>query len=201
MHTDDWATVTDLELRLDAVTQPREPVSMLSAALWYAEQELHVFPLQPRSKIPHKGTRGLKEATTDLDRIRKWWSRPWMFEANVAIATGHLIDVIDIDGPNGVQSWAKISEQAHTGPNPKCTQPDCICVGSGHILGTVSTPRYGKEPRSGGNHLYIAATGRGNKAAIFPGVDYRGANGYVLAPPSVMPDGTMYRWRRPLVLP
>lgn len=180
MQTDDWATVSDLEPRLDAATQPKEPPPLASVALWYAEQGLHVFPLQPRSKLPHKGSRGFKDASTDYYDIITWWTvEP---DSNIGIATGHLIDVIDVDGPTGVQSWAQMKKLPE-------------------VIGTVSTPRYGKQPRGGGNHLYVKAAGRGNKAAIFPGVDYRGLGGYVVAPPSVMFDGTMYRWRRPLEIP
>lgn len=174
MQTDDWATVTDLEPRLDAVTQPKEPPSTPASALWYAEQGLRVFPLQPGLKIPHKSFKWRDEATTDPETIRDWWD--WWPSANLAIATGHLVDVIDIDGPAGVESWARMEHL-----------PD--------VLGVVSTPR------PGGNHLYVQATGRGNKAAIFNGVDYRGLGGYVVAPPSVNEAGVRYTWRRPLVLP
>ena len=173
MAADNWATVTHLEPQLDQLDQPKTPVPTLSAALWYAEQNLRVFPLQPGLKIPYKGTRGLLDATTDPQIIREWWKfRP---DSNVAIATGHLVDVIDIDGPAGVTSWARMTNLPPT-------------------LGIVSTPR------DGGHHLYVTTTGRGNKAAIFPGIDYRGLGGYVVAPPSVNETGVRYRWRRPLNL-
>jgi hypothetical protein len=174
MQANDWAAVADLEPRLDALWQPKNPPPLGSAALWYAEQGLHIFPLQPRLKIPHKGTRGCKEATTDRAQIIAWWDR-WP-RSNVAIATGHLVDVIDIDGPVGVKSWANMN-------------------GLPPILGVVSTPR------PGGNHLYIAAAGDGNAAGIFPGVDIRGLGGYVVAPPSVNEQGVRYTWRTPLALP
>ena len=173
MAADDWAAVAHLEPQLDAVDQPKPPAPILSAALWYAEQGLRVFPLQPGLKMPHRGTRGLKEATTDRDQILAWWSR-WP-DSNVAIATGHLVDVIDIDGPTGVASWARMKNLPAT-------------------VGVVSTPR------PGGTHLYVAATGKGNKAAIAPGVDYRGLGGYVVAPPSINEAGVRYTWRRPLNL-
>ncbi len=146
---------------------------LLASALWYATiVGLKVFPLTPRSKIPLKGSRGCLEATTNERQILDWWARTP--DANLGIATGHLVDVIDIDGPVGVKSWAQMD---HLPP----------------VLGVVSTPR------PGGNHLYVPAGGRGNKAGIFPSVDYRGAGGYVVAPPSVNDQGT-YRWTRPLDL-
>jgi hypothetical protein len=175
MTQQDWVTVNELEPRLDAVAQPKQPPPMVSAALYYAEQGLRVFPLQPKLKTPHRGSRGFKDATTDSDTIITWWYDVWP-DSNIGIATGHLVDVIDIDGPEGVKSWARMDNLPE-------------------ILGVVSTPR------PGGNHLYIHATGRGNKAGIFPGVDHRGLGGYVVAPPSVNENGVRYTWRRPLELP
>jgi hypothetical protein len=54
---------------------------------------------------------------------------------------------------------------------------------------------------SGGWHLYVAPTGHGNRVAVLPGVDWRGARGYVVAPPSWHASGQRYRWVRPLRLP
>lgn len=152
---------------------PRVPAPMAAAALWYAEQDLRVFPLQPGSKIPFKGTRGCNDATTDVDTIRAWWdANP---DANIGLATGHLVDVVDIDGLTGqqsrVQNWAMF---------------DALTV-----LGKVTTPR------PGGMHLYVPATDLGNKAGLLPGVDYRSVGGYVVAPPSRTEQGA-YRFLTPL---
>lgn len=160
-------------------------VPLINSALYYASIGLHVFPLQPGSKIPWPRSRGFKDATTDPDRIRAWWWQ--MPTANIGIATGHHVDVIDIDGPAGVKSWAAL-----------LCEPD----GMPPAYGTVNTPR------PGGTHLYVAAVqGRGNKTSLFPGIDYRGLGGFVVAPPSVLaPDPRRnyhgpYLWRRPLQLP
>jgi hypothetical protein len=174
MQRGDWPAVDELAARLDQLTRPTAPPRIVDVALWYATVlGLHVFPLQPASKIPHLRTRGCKEATNDPGQIVDWWQR-WP-GSNVAIATGHLVDVIDIDGPIGVESWAKIENLPP-------------------ILGVVSTPR------AGGSHLYVAASGEGNAAGIFPGIDIRGVGGYVVAPPSINADGVVYGWRRPLQL-
>ncbi len=189
MQTNEWATVHDLEPRLDAVWAPKTPPTLVSAALYYAEQGLKVFPLQPGRKVPHSGFKWRDEATTNQQKIISWWQR-WP-NANIAIATGHLVDVIDIDGPPGVISWMHMK-------------------GLPPILGTVSTPRWDdqkrqpKLPPGGGNHLYIATKGHhnaaGGRANMPPGLDVRGIGGYVCAPPSNMPNGR-YTWRWPLELP
>ena len=48
-------------------------VMLLQAALSYANRGWHVFPLQPRSKVPATH-HGVKDATTDVDRIQNWWT-------------------------------------------------------------------------------------------------------------------------------
>jgi hypothetical protein len=106
------------------------------------------------------------------------WS--WQPQANIGLATGFVVDVIDVDGPAGLQSLARMTSLPS-------------------VVGIVSTPR------AGGMHLYVPATGRGNRAGIAPAIDYRGLGGYVVAPPSVFTshtgtDGT-YTWRRPLAIP
>jgi hypothetical protein len=49
-----------------------------------------------------------------------------------------------------------------------------------------------------GFHFYVLPTGMGNRAGILPGVDFRSRGGYVLAVPSIHPDGSRYRWLNPL---
>lgn len=174
MVADDWERVAELEPLLNKLLPPKTQPSLLTAAMWYATQGLHIFPLRPKAKIPYAGSQGFKDATNDPQQIEQWWTdRP---DSNIGIATGHIVDVIDIDGAEGVISWARLQN----------VPP---------ILGVVSTPR------PGGNHLYIAATGRGNKAAMVPKVDYRGQGGYVVAPPSVNDASIHYTWRRRLTLP
>lgn len=175
IDADDTATITRLEPVIDAL-QVRPAATLHQAALYYASIGLHVFPLSPGSKIPFKGTGGCKDATTDLERIGAWWTAEP--SSNIGIATGFLVDVIDIDGPPGVRSWIDIAEELPA------------------IIGKVSTPR------PGGNHLFVhAVAGRGNKAGIFPGIDYRGTGGYVVAAPSVITGGEnpgSYVWYSPL---
>lgn len=170
---------------LDRMTPPR--FSLTLAALWYASQGLHVFPLMPHSKKPWPGSHGLTEATTDADKITAWWNAAP--GCNIGIATGHVVDAIDFDGEAAHAAWGKRYP----------TWDD----GGVQVIGTVSTPR------PGGLHVYVPATGSGNAADLVgdkSGVDYRGLGGYVVAPPSVLDgrDGQhagTYSWLRPLAVP
>ena len=84
---------------------PKPVVSLLSAALWYASVGLRVFPLSPGTKIPYKGSAGCHDASRNEDVIRGWWEPDP--DSNIGIATGHLIDVVDIDGLPGQTSRAQ----------------------------------------------------------------------------------------------
>jgi len=172
MHTGDSDAIDTAGALLDRIDQHEHErlarATLGGVALWYAQQGLHVFPLQAGAKIPYKGSRGCKDATSDPERVTTWWrTSP---DSNIGIATGHLVDVIDIDGVEGNISLLDILDDLP----PR--------------LGQVSTPR------PGGRHLYVPATGRGNKAGLLPGIDYRSTGGYVVAPPSVNGAGVKYVW-------
>lgn len=178
IDTGDTHRITAASAVVDHLDTRPTTVTLHAAALWYAEQGLKVFPLSPGSKIPFKGSNGCHGASNNVDVVDGWWADTP--DANIGIATGHLVDVIDIDGPAGVQVWAQLIDDLPP------------------IIGRVSTPR------PGGNHLYVAAVpGRGNKAGLLPHIDYRGTGGYVVAPPSsitIGPNPGTYAWHRPLDL-
>jgi hypothetical protein len=175
----DHAAADALGHQLDAHSQQLQerltaPGALHAAALWYAAHGVAVFPLQPRGKVPAiRG--GFHAATTDPTQVDAWWQQTPA--ANIGAPTGRTFDVIDIDGPPGVHAW--------TGFAP--TLPALI----GHVL----------TPRPGGHHLYVPPTGLGNKASIFPSVDYRGNGGFIVMPPSITDihgPGRMYSWLQPL---
>jgi Bifunctional DNA primase/polymerase, N-terminal len=93
--------------------------------------------------------------------------------ANVGLRTGDSFDVLDLDSAAGLAAL-------------------------GHDLPGGPAVRTGR-----GFHLYMRPTGLGNRAGIVPEVDWRGRNGYVIAPPSVHPSGRRYRWstKRPIGTP
>jgi len=155
----------------------------LMAALRYAARGFAVFPCKPDGKAPLT-THGCLDATRDPDTIRSWWQR-WP-DANIAIATGAPsgIIVLDVDGMEGAESLTALI--AEHGP-----LPDTAVVLTG----------------GGGCHLYFKHPG-GLRNAVkiggWPGLDLRGDGGYVLAPPSVHPNGTRYTWESddvPIAIP
>jgi hypothetical protein len=123
--------------------------------------------------VPH----GLTDATRDLDAISAWWSRHP--EANIGLATGHVFDVLDVDGPLGATSIRDFAAE--------------------HALrGTGPLVRTG----SGGWHYLVAPTGLGNPSPRgLDHVDWRGRGGYVVAPPSMHHSGARYRFIRNLARP
>ena len=143
----------------------------LTQALAYAARGWPVFPCLAGQKVP--ATRhGFQDATTDPRRITAWWtSQPgW----NVAIATGAPgPDVLDVDqhGPNanGFGAFRRLREAGMLGG----------------AAALIRTP-------SGGLHVYFAGTQQGNGRLPKQHLDYRGAGGYVVAPPSVV-DGKPYQ--------
>ena len=154
--------------------------TLQECALHYAALGFAVFPLAAGSKKPLKGSNGLREATTDAEKIRTWWKKNPRY--NVGIATGEAsgdVAVLDLDrghaeGVDGVESlrgW----EKDHG-----------VKIYARGSTAAATTP-------GGGVHLYFRRPGTRNAAGILPGVDVRGAGGYVVAPPSSVAD-KRYAW-------
>jgi bifunctional DNA primase/polymerase-like protein len=149
------------------------PGALANAALWYARQGIAVFPCTPRGKTPIT-QRGFKDATTDEAQIKTWWAAEPA--ANIGAPTGLTFDVIDCDGREGVGALY----------GGDVNLPDEI----GHAL----------TSRPAGHHIFIRPTGQGNRAGIYPSVDFRGLGGYVILPPSIGAHGVRYMWTKPLNL-
>jgi hypothetical protein len=90
-------------------------MAMIKSALALAVKGLHVFPCQPRAKIPATSN-GLKAATIDRTIITQWWQQNPQF--NIGIATGKAsgIFVVDVDGIDAEGELRKL--EAEHGPLP-----------------------------------------------------------------------------------
>lgn len=165
------------------------PESMLDHALRYAKFGIPVVPLHgivngsctcaagAACKSAGKHPRVLNwtaEATTDEAVIRGWFTR-WP-DSNIGGATGHAMDVFDIDGDEGVTALSEMV-QFNT---PLPLNAPVVRTGSG------------------GLHYYFAPTGTRNSASkIGTHLDWRGLGGQVVLPPSRNANGS-YSWVREL---
>ena len=138
------------------------------------EYGLAVFPLATGAKIPaiskDDGGNGCLDATTHPEQLALWNDR--YPRANVGIATGGIsrLYVIDFDRPDALAEFT-----ARYGVRPRTV--------------TVNTPKPGR-------HEYYrtpqGATLPNTASRLLKGVDTRGHNGYVVAPPSRLSDGRCY---------
>ena len=60
-------------------------MSLYTYAIGYAQRGLPIFPCQLRGKEP-ACSRGVHDATSDLDRIRSWWGQ--YNDLNIGLACG-----------------------------------------------------------------------------------------------------------------
>ena len=77
----------------EAMLVTKVPDTLPEAALHYGKLGYKVFPCKPKGKSPMT-SHGCKDATTDLSKIKEWWSK--IPNANIGIATEGLV-VIDVD--------------------------------------------------------------------------------------------------------
>ena len=150
--------------------------SMLEAALGYAIRGWKVFPLQPNTKIPFPGTRGVKDATDAEDTIRSWWTvHP---DATIGLACGE---------PSGV--WVVDVDVGH-----KAGVDGFETLAARNI--TLPPTLYQDTPSGGAHYLYTVCEGDDpprNKNNFMPGIDIRGTGYYIVLAPSVI-DGKAYQW-------
>jgi hypothetical protein len=141
-------------------------VTALDAARRYRALGCSVVPAIPRTKKPLVSWKTFQARRPDEREIRAWYqARP---DAGVIIVCGRVsgIAVVDIDPRNGGDLRL-----------------------AGQFTGPVA------ETGSGGLHAYLAADVTiPKRPALLPGVDLQAEGSYVLAPPTVHPNGTPYRW-------
>ena len=148
------------------------------AALDYVRRGFAVIPLWPKSKKP-RTEHGLNDWTDDPGSVVAIWTA--YPDCNVGIVCGKpsgglaVVDIDEHDGESGydaVRAW----ENAHGALPETCS----AVTGSGgvHLL-----YRVGREVRPSVNEALL--------------VDIRGDGSYIVAPPSVHPNGRRYEWESP----
>lgn len=173
------ASAAPVDAGLDTLA---DPTDRREAALAFAERGWPVLPLyEPwpgrpgactcgNPWCPNVGKHprvegGFKSATTDPDQIEEWWTKSP--QANVGIATGNGLLVLDVDPRNGGLESLEALKKEH-GP------VETMTVRTG----------------SGGLHLYFQVEGtHQSRSGLRPGLDVKADRGYVVAPPSRHPKG------------
>jgi hypothetical protein len=141
------------------------------AASVLAAAGVPVFPCLPFGKRPLT-RHGFLDASTDAEQVRAWWRR--FPDANIGVPTGPVsgLDVVDVDsrgGATGMPAFQAAARKAR----------------AGRWAARVDTP-------SGGTHFYYPANPAApasSWACPSARVDFRGAGGYVVVPPSVVAAG------------
>lgn len=157
---------------------------LLNSALSYAKRGWHVFPCRESdgelfwdkklncerfspAKSPY-GKAGFKEATTDENKIRRWWRK--YPNAAIGISCGHselvVIDVDVKDGISGYNSFMKLN------------------ISHEHGLHAIT-------PSSGMHIIFSGATDSHSYQSLK--IDIRSVGTYIVAPPSkILVDG---KWK------
>jgi hypothetical protein len=169
--------------------------SMMKAALTLAGRGFAVHPLyEPDPQAPGGCSCGKPDcatagkhprlaawqqaATTDPGQVRYWW-RTWP-SANIGIVTGRelpgggFLAVLDVDPRNDGDASLEELETLYS------PLPDTRRVDTG----------------GGGFHYFFTTPEAVRGAKVAPGLDLKGSNGYVVAPPSLHSSGRRYEWAR-----
>lgn len=145
----------------------------LDFARAYASLQWQSFPCREKDKTPL--VRWADVATTEDNMLTGWWDTSP--SANIAIACGKRsgIVVLDIDPDHGgFETLADLAIEYGAMPETPISR-----------TGT------------GGQHIYFKHPGveiRNSAGKLGPGLDVRGDGGYVVAPPSIHPNGNRYEW-------
>lgn len=170
--------------------------ALLDHALDYARRGLPVFPCDPATKrplaprdkdgtgqpIPKTG--GFYKASTDEITVREMWER--YPNAMIGVAMGPQAGVFALDPdapkepgtPDGLAAWRTLADAHGYRPHTHT-----------HL-----------SPRGGCHLLFAYPSGveiTNSPGRLPPGIDVRGAGGYVIAPPSRTSDGREYRLEEP----
>lgn len=140
----------------------------------YAQRGWQTFPLRAKDKIPF--VKWADVATCDETMLTGWFDN--YPDANIGIACGQRsgIVVLDVDaGHGGYESLTKLIEKHGALPETPVSKTG-----------------------SGGEHIIFKYPSgfdiRNSAGKLGPGLDIRANGGYIVAPPSIHPNGNAYEW-------
>lgn len=141
-------------------------------ALKYAKLGLSVIPLKEKNKEPLYKWAEFQQRRATVAEIENWWHV--VPNANIGIVTGKIsnLAVIDLDGDLAIQKAKEMGLHSNV-----------ISI-SGN-----------------GRHLWYQYSEnlRNSASKIAEGIDVRGEGGFIVAPPSIHPNGKRYRFVTPLL--
>lgn len=139
----------------------------------YAQKGWQSFPLKHREKVPF--VKWAEVATCDTKMLNGWFDN--YPDSNIGIACGKRsgIVVLDVDaGHGGYESLTELIQKYGQLPETPVSKTG-----------------------SGGEHIFFKHPGgeiRNSAGKLGAGLDIRGDGGYVVAPPSLHPNGNVYEW-------
>lgn len=173
-----------------AISETIRCATLADAPERFASMGWPVFPLGGHAvagdpmKQPLRGSRGFKDATTDLDAVSRLWARS-RGRYGIGLATGEDLGlwVLDIDMGTDKDGRVKAGDESISDLTARFGRlPDTITARTG----------------GGGWHLYFRMPTdrpvRNSSSKVGPDIDVRGTGGYVVLPPSPHPSGSLYRW-------
>jgi hypothetical protein len=171
------------ESKIMAASSPAPDYSIRDAAIACAKLGFWIVRLKERSKVSDIKGWSIEGKTKDPEVIRRWFEeRPF---ANFGIVCGDGLVVIDIDArKGGHESWLNF-------------------VGEHFPNGELGARPLKDLTPGGGLHLYFrVAPGIKvrSRQDFLPGVDVKADGGYVVAPPSIHPNGQRYAWATDFVM-
>lgn len=148
------------------------------AAYAFAAAGVPVFPVAVGGKQPLT-RHGFHDATTDVDRVRAWWSAAPA--ANIGMPTGAAsgLVVVDVDVHGPANGYVALDRADRAG----------LLEGWELLIHT---------PSDGLHAYYPAITGVAQRSwqAAHAGIDFRGDGGYIIIPPSRrLVDGEQHAYR------
>jgi KaiC/GvpD/RAD55 family RecA-like ATPase len=142
-------------------------VNVLKYAQQYVRNGWSVFPVPLGKKEPAIKWKEYQQRHPTEAELQKWFAQG---ESNLGVVTGAISDlgVIDLDGQIGIMSGRALG----------LTSIGTVLTGNGRQL-------YFKNPDE---------VLKNSVKKLGKNIDVRGEGGYVLAPPSIHPNGKAYRW-------
>lgn len=151
-------------------------MTTLQAALDYLSRGFSVIPVQSKGKHPTVAWDEFQHRFPIHDEIEHWFDP--VRAGNLGIVTGSISNLVVVDlDTNEAKNYLK------------------NLMGHNQVMG-VPRVRTGR-----GWQLFFRHPGQplpNSASKIFPDLDIRGDGGFVVAPPSIHPNGREYKWEVPL---